>query len=174
MQTCCAAITMLSLSLICNWGTCALHAQVLWTLLCSLTPSRRVCALVWEVCRISCLSRCILSIPLICQVPPAAGKWPDSGVYSGSVLQAEIQPAAEIPPPAVSAGRPGTEAHISALGGEFQVTTKRGCQGLKCSPSLLAPWPLLRLPAGRPVPCDCCLGGVGRLQCARQSAVLPP
>jgi len=57
-------------------------------------------------------------VSCLCQVSPAAGERSDSGVHSGSVLQAEIQPAAEIPSPPVSPGWPRAEAHIPALGGE--------------------------------------------------------
>lgn len=39
-------------------------------------------------------------------------------MYSGPVLQAEVQPAAKIPPPALSTGGAGAEAHLSASRGE--------------------------------------------------------
>lgn len=52
------------------------------------------------------------------QVSPPARKWADSRMYSGPVLQAEVQPAAKIPPPALSPGGTGAEAHLPAPGGE--------------------------------------------------------
>lgn len=39
-------------------------------------------------------------------------------MYSGSVLQAEVQLAAQIPPPTLSTGGAGAEAHLPASGGE--------------------------------------------------------
>lgn len=70
---------------------------------------------------VSALSASFVSC--LCQVSPAAGEWSDSGVHSGPVLQAEIQPAAEIPSPTLSAGWPGAEAHVPALGGECWLRT---------------------------------------------------
>lgn len=52
------------------------------------------------------------------QVPSAAGERSDGGTYSGSVLQGEIQSAAEVPPPALPAGGTGAKAHVPAAGGE--------------------------------------------------------
>lgn len=52
------------------------------------------------------------------QVSPPAREWADSRMYSGPVLQAEVQPAAKIPPPAMFAGWPGAKAHLPAPGGE--------------------------------------------------------
>lgn len=39
-------------------------------------------------------------------------------MYRGSILQAEVQPAAQIPAPALSTGGPGAETHLPAPGGE--------------------------------------------------------
>lgn len=39
-------------------------------------------------------------------------------MYSGPVLQAEVQPAAKIPPPTLFTGGAGAEAHLPASGGE--------------------------------------------------------
>lgn len=39
-------------------------------------------------------------------------------MYSGPVLQAEVQPAAKISPPALSTGGARAEAHLSASRGE--------------------------------------------------------
>lgn len=55
---------------------------------------------------------------LFYQVSPPARKWADSRMYSSPVLQAEVQPAAKIPPPTLSTGGAGAEAHLSAPGGE--------------------------------------------------------
>lgn len=55
------------------------------------------------------------------QVSPPARKWADSRMYSGPVLQAEVQPAAKIPPPALSTGGARAEAHLPAPGGEGTV-----------------------------------------------------
>ena len=55
---------------------------------------------------------------LVFQVSPPARKWTDSRMYSGPVLQAEVQPAAKIPPPTLSTGGTGAEAHLPAPGGE--------------------------------------------------------
>jgi len=52
------------------------------------------------------------------QISAAAGERSDGGADRGAVLQREVQPAAEVPPPAVSAGGPGTETHLPAPGGE--------------------------------------------------------
>ena len=52
------------------------------------------------------------------QISPPARKWADSRMYSGPVLQAEVQPAAKIPPLTLSTGGPGAEAHLPAPGGE--------------------------------------------------------
>lgn len=45
-------------------------------------------------------------------------------MYSGPVLQAEVQPAAKIPPPAMFAGGPGAKAHLPAPGGEQRELAK--------------------------------------------------
>lgn len=55
---------------------------------------------------------------LFCQVSPSARKWADSRMYSSPVLQAEVQPAAKIPPPTLSTGGAGAEAYLPAPGGE--------------------------------------------------------
>lgn len=52
------------------------------------------------------------------QVSSPARKWADSRMYSGSVLQAEVQPAAKIPPLTLSTGGAGAEAYLPAPGGE--------------------------------------------------------
>ena len=58
---------------------------------------------------------------LVSQVSPPARKWADSRMYSGPVLQAEVQPAAKIPPPTLSTGGAGAEAHLPAPGGEEEI-----------------------------------------------------
>ena len=57
---------------------------------------------------------------LLCcgQVSPAVGEWSNSRAHCSSVLQGEVQLAAEIPSPAMSTGGTGTEAHLPASGGE--------------------------------------------------------
>lgn len=52
------------------------------------------------------------------QVSSPAWKWADSRMYSGPVLQAEIQLAAQIPSPALSTSGTGTKAHLSTTGGK--------------------------------------------------------
>lgn len=52
------------------------------------------------------------------QVSVAAWERPDSWAHSSPVLQREVQPATEVPSPALPAGWPGTEAHLPAAGGE--------------------------------------------------------
>lgn len=83
----------------------------------------------------------------LCQVPTTAGEWSDSGVHSGSVLQAEIQPATKIPSPALSPGWPGTKTHIPSLGGECWHLWLGAV--LSCGPvmSYLSPTHLLSVPS---------------------------
>lgn len=59
-----------------------------------------------------------LPFPSPKQVSLAAGEWTDCGVHSGTVFQAEIQPAAQVSPSTLPASWPGTEAHLLALRGE--------------------------------------------------------
>lgn len=59
-----------------------------------------------------------LPSPSAQQVSPAVGERPDGGVHGGAILQAEVQPPAEVPTPAMPAGWPGAEAHVPAPGGE--------------------------------------------------------
>ena len=56
--------------------------------------------------------------PTLSQVSPPAREWSDSGVYGGAVLQTEVQPAAEVPSPALSPGGPGAETHLPAPRGK--------------------------------------------------------
>lgn len=58
------------------------------------------------------------TVALTPQVPSAAGERPDGGAHRGAVLQGEVQPAAQVPPPALPAGGPGAEAHLPAARGE--------------------------------------------------------
>lgn len=52
------------------------------------------------------------------QVSSPARKWADSRMYSGAVLQAEVQPAAKIPPLTLSTSGTGAETYLPAPGGE--------------------------------------------------------
>ncbi len=52
------------------------------------------------------------------QVPFAVGERPNCRTNSSSVFQREVQPAAQIPPPALPSGGPGAETHLPAPGGQ--------------------------------------------------------
>lgn len=58
------------------------------------------------------------SFPSPEQVSLAAREWTDCGVHRGTVFQAEIQPSAQVSPPALPASWPGTKAYLPALRGE--------------------------------------------------------
>ena len=55
------------------------------------------------------------------QLPPPAREWSDGGANGGAVLQRQVQPAAEVPPPALSPGGPGAETHLPAPGGKSTI-----------------------------------------------------
>lgn len=67
------------------------------------------------------VSRDFCHFPTV-QVSVAAWERPDSRAHGSPVLQREVQPAAEVPSPALSAGWPGTEAHLPATRGEAKCT----------------------------------------------------
>lgn len=78
------------------------------------------------------------------QVSPPAREWTDGRMYSGPVLQAEVQPAAKIPPPAVFAGGPGAKAHLPAPGGEKRESVTLFA-GVLCSSGIFAPCAIIHL-----------------------------
>lgn len=54
------------------------------------------------------------------QVPSAAGKRPNHRMHSSTILQRQVQAHLAIPPPALSAGGAGAEAHLPTSGGDYQ------------------------------------------------------
>ncbi|KAG8143064.1 hypothetical protein E2320_000384 [Naja naja] len=56
----------------------------------------------------------------VCNVPLAAGERTNCGMHRCTILQAEVQPAAEVPPPALSSSRPRAKTHLFASGAEVK------------------------------------------------------